>query len=61
MSDLLIIKIKKLMKEEEYKKLRDRILKEREDGVIIIEEFCDILVVPEDIEIKVKGEEDGTV
>ena len=61
MRDLLIVKIKKLMKEEEYKKLRDRILKEREDGVIIIEEFCDILVVPEDIEIKVKGEEDGTV
>lgn len=61
MRDILIIKIKKLMKAEEYKKLRDRILKEREDGVIVIEEFCDILVVPEDIEINVKGEEDGTV
>lgn len=61
MHDLLIIKIKKLMKAEDYKKLRDRILKEREDGVIIIEEFCDIIVVPDDIEIKVKGEKDGII
>ena len=56
MHDLLIIKIKKLMKAEDYKKLRDRILKEREDGLIILEEWCDLTVVPGDIEIKVKGE-----
>lgn len=61
MHDLLIIKIKKLMKAEDYKKLRDRILKEREDGVIIIEEFCDIIVASDDIEIKVKGEKDGII
>lgn len=61
MRDLLIIKVKRILSKEDLKKLRDRIIKERESGVIIIEEWCDVLVTPEDIEIKVKGEEDGTV
>lgn len=49
------------MSKEVLQKERDRIIKERESGVIIIDAWCDALVVPEDIEIKVKGEEDGTV
>ena len=58
---MLIIQAKKFMSKEVLQKERDRIIKERESGVIIIDACCDVLVVPEDIEIKVKGEEDGTI
>lgn len=61
MRNMLIIQAKKFMSKEVLQKKRDRIIKERESGVIIIDAWCDVLVVPEDIEIKVKGEEDGTV
>lgn len=61
MRNMLIIQAKKFMSKEVLQKERDRIIKERESGVIIIDAWCDALVVPEDIEIKVKGEEDGTV
>lgn len=61
MRNMLIIQAKKFMSKEVLQKERDRIIKERESGVIIIDACCDVLVVPEDIEIKVKGEEDGTI
>lgn len=55
MSDILVIKCNTTVKPETLKQLRQIFLKEKEEGVVIIPAFCDVLMVPEDIEIKVEG------
>ena len=55
MSDILVIKCNTMVKSETLKQLRQIFLKEKEEGVVVIPAFCDVLMIPEDIEIKVEG------
>ena len=59
MNDILVIKCKTPVKPDKLKTLRDRILKEKEEGVIVIPAFCDAIMIPEDVEIKVEGDSYG--
>lgn len=56
MSDILIIKVKSLMPQKVLDHLRCNILGQKESGVIVLPAFCDVLAVPEDVEIKVEGD-----
>lgn len=56
MSDILIIKVKSMMPPDQLNYLRSNILGQKESGVIVLPAFCDVLAVPEDVEIKVEGD-----
>ena len=55
MSDILVIKCNTTVKAETLNQLRQIFLKEKEEGVVVIPAFCDAMMIPEDIEIKVEG------
>ena len=55
MSDILVIKCNTMVKPETLMQLRQIFLKEKEEGVVVIPAFCDAMMIPEDIEIKVEG------
>lgn len=60
MDDMLIVKINGVIMSAEYlKMLHDNIFKQKESGVIILPSFCEALVVPKNIEIKVEGDSNG--
>lgn len=51
MNDVLVIKCKALVKPDKLRALRDRILKEKEEGIIVLPPIFDAVVVPDDVEI----------
>ena len=55
MGDILVIKCNTMVKAETLNQLRQIFLKEKEEGVVVIPAFCDAMMIPEDIEIKVEG------
>ena len=56
MPDILVIKSKILLKTDAYKKLYDLLMKQKENGVVIVPEYCEAIVVPDDIEIRMEDE-----
>ena len=59
MSDVLVIKVNLDVSAEQLKALRDGFLFQKEHGVVVIPSFCEAVVVPEDVEIKVEGVSNG--
>lgn len=59
MSDVLVIKVNLDVSAERLKALRDGFLLQKEYGVVVIPSFCEAVVVPEDVEIKVEGVSNG--
>ena len=59
MGDILVIKCNTMVKAETLNQLRQIFLKEKEEGVIVIPEFCDAIMIPEDVVIKVEGDSYG--
>lgn len=52
--DILIVKYPFLMKNDQATKLYDSILKQKENGVIILPDYCEVVVAPKDTEIKME-------
>ena len=50
--EILIVKYPFLMKNDQATKLYESILKQRENGVIILPDYCDVVIAPKDTEIK---------
>ena len=59
MGDILVIKCNTMVKAETLNQLRQIFLKEKEEGVVVIPAFCDAIIIPEDVEIKVEGDSYG--
>lgn len=57
MKDILVIKCNAVIKPEDLKKLREMLIKQKEEGVIILPPYVEALIVPEDIEIRVEEAE----
>lgn len=57
MPDILVIKSKAALKVDNYKKLYDSLVAQKKNGLVIVPEYCEVIVVPDDIEIRVEGEE----
>lgn len=57
MNDILIIKIRGLMKPDNMENFRKRIISQKEDGgVIILPGWCDVLLAPGNVDIKIDGD-----
>lgn len=56
MPDILVIKSKVLLKVDVYKKLYDSLMAQKKNGLVIIPNYCEAIVVPDDIEIRVEEE-----
>lgn len=52
--DLLIVRTKTLLTPAQTDLLRRRILGQRDTGVIVLPSFCEVLIIPSDIEIKIE-------
>lgn len=52
--DILIVKYPFLMKNDQATKLYESILKQKENGVIILPDYCEVVIAPKDVEIKTK-------
>lgn len=54
MSDILVIRVNYHVKPSQLTKIRDKIIKQKESGTVILPPYCEVLVVPEDCEIRVE-------
>lgn len=52
--DILIVKYPFLMRNDQATKLYESILKQKENGVIIIPDYCEVVIAPKDAEIETK-------
>ena len=50
--DVLIVKYPFMMGKGMSKYLHDDILKQKETGVIVIPDYCEVVMAPKDVEIK---------
>lgn len=55
MDNILIIKAKSLMSPEQLDFLRSNILNQKASGVIVLPSFCEAIVTPENVAIRVEG------
>ena len=53
--DILIVKYPFLMKNVDASKLYESLLKQKETGIIIIPDYCEVVIAPKDIEIQTKN------
>lgn len=53
--EVLIVKYPFLMKNDQATKLYESILKQKENGVIILPDYCEVVITPKDIEIQTKN------
>ena len=56
-NDILVIKYPFMMTQSRINMLRDGILKQKETGVIVLPDYCEVVIAPKDVEIKVEMEE----
>ena len=56
MSDVLVVKINALFPSDKIFAIHKDILRQKESGVIVLPSYCEALVVPEDIEIKLEAD-----
>ena len=56
--EILIIRYPYTMKQQKAAEIRERVLKQREDGVILLPDFCTVVTKPKDVDIQVEHKED---
>lgn len=55
MSDILVIKINQLnLSPEAMHNLRQQIIKQKEEKVVLLPYYCEPIIVPEDVDIRVE-------
>lgn len=59
MSETLIIKVNSFhLSPEDMHNLRQQIIKQKEEGVVVLPYFCEAIIAPEDVDIRVEEEEE---
>lgn len=54
-NDILVVRVNILMKDKyRLEELRERLLKEKKEGVILLPSYCSAIIAPKDVEIKVE-------
>ena len=56
-NDILVIKVNMFLKNKEQEAVRQHILEQRKTGVIVLPPYCEVIMVPKDVEIKFEGVE----
>lgn len=59
--DVLVIKINANLNQRSLTRIRECIMRQKESGLVILPDFCEVIVVPKDIEIQLEGKDDGRV
>ena len=54
MPDILVIKTKIYLKSDVYRKLYTSLMMQKENGLVIIPAYCEAIVVPDNIEIRME-------
>lgn len=54
MSNILVVKCNIALSAQSMETLKNGILKQKENGVICLPYYCDVLVLPEDTDIKME-------
>ncbi len=58
-SEILVIKVNSLnLSPEDMHDLRQQIIKQKEEKVVLLPYYCEPIIVPEDIEIRVEEKEE---
>ena len=57
MRDILVVKVNTILPAVDMEDIRANILKQKDSGIIVLPNYCEALVVPEDTEITVVGGE----
>lgn len=52
--EILVVTVNAFMHKDDLENLQRRILKQKESGVIVLQNFCTVQIAPKDIEIKVE-------
>lgn len=56
--EILVIKINQLnLSPQDMHNLRQQIIKQKEEKVVLLPYYCEPIIVPEDVDIRVKEEE----
>ncbi len=56
-NEILVVRTNVYLKIEEQEAVRQYILEQRKTGVIVLPVYCEVIVVPKDVEIKFEGVE----
>lgn len=54
MADILVVKVNMFCRAKELNDIRNYIFNQKESGVVILPPYCEAVVVPEDVEIRVE-------
>lgn len=54
MADILVVKLNMFLRDSELRKIYDSILRQKENGLILLPPYCDAQVVPENVKIVVE-------
>lgn len=54
MADILVVKVNMFCKGEEMDDIRNYIIAQKKMGVVLLPPYCEAVVVPEDVEIRVE-------
>lgn len=57
-NEILIIQYPYRMRQQSVDALRERILKQKEEGVILLSDFCTVVAKPEDVDVRVEVEKE---
>lgn len=61
MSEILVIKVNQLnLSPEDMHNLRQQIIKQKEEKVVVLPYFCEAIIAPEDVEIRVEEAADDS-
>ena len=53
---VLVVKVNSKLSTESMMNIRNQIIKQKEEGVIVLPSFCEAIVVPNGIDIRVDNE-----
>ena len=59
--EVLVVKCNAFISESERQDLHDKIQKEIMSGVVVLPNFCDVIIASENMEIGLERRKDGTV
>lgn len=54
MADVLVVKLNTIFPADRISEIRKEIIRQKESGVVVLPPYCDALMVPEDIKIRLK-------
>lgn len=54
MADVLVVKLNTIFPADRISEICKAIIRQKESGVVVFPPYCDVLMVPEDIEIRLE-------